>query len=175
MSKSLRNIERYLQSFGRKVIAGAKNNLKAIDSDLGSKMKVSVKTEGKGYTVTFFAPEYAKAVDMGVNGRDNKRYYKDYLGKRRRTPGKGYTNKMPPSIIFEKWMKKKGIKGRDKKTGRFQKTKTAAFAMAKNMQIKGRKGLEFFQKPLALEYKKLNKGIAQAMKNDFDKLIKSTK
>jgi len=71
-------------------------------------MKVKVKKVGKGYEVTFFAPKHAKAVDMGVNGRDNKRYYKDYLGQRRRTPGKGYTNKMPPSIIFEKWMKKKG-------------------------------------------------------------------
>ena len=171
----MKNLERYFQSFGRKVIAGAKNNLKAIDSDLGSKMKVSVKRVGKGYTVTFFAPEHAQAVDMGVNGRDNKRYYKDYLGKKRKAPGKGYRNKMPPSIIFEKWMKKKGIKGRDKKTGRFQKTKTSAFAMAKNMQLRGRKGLEFFQRPLALEYKKLNKSIKSAMIKDFDKLIKSTK
>ena len=171
----MKNIERYLQAFGRKVISGAKNNLKAIDSDLGSKMKVSVKKVGKGYEVTFFAPEYAKAVDMGVNGRDNKRYYKDYLGRRRKAEGKGYTNKMPPSIVFEKWMKKKGIKGRDKKTGRFQKTKTSAFAMAKHMQIKGRQGLEFFQRPLGLEYKKLNKSIKSAIIKDFDKLIKSIK
>ena len=64
MSKSLKNIERYLQSFGKKVIAGAKNNLKAINSDLGSKMKVSVKKEGKGYTVTFFAPEHAKGLEI---------------------------------------------------------------------------------------------------------------
>ena len=171
----MKSFERYLSSFGRKVIAGAKNNLKAIDSDLGSKMKVSVKKVGKGYTVTFFAPKHAEAVDKGVNGRDNKRYYKDYLGKRRRTPGEGYTNKMPPSKVFEKWIKKKGIKGRNKKTGRFQKTKTTAFAMAKHMQIKGRKGLEFFQRPLGLEYKKLNKGIAKAMKQDFETLINSTK
>ena len=171
----MRNFQNYLESFGRKVIAGAKNNLKAIDSDLGSKMKVKVKKVGKGYEVIFTAPEYAKAVDMGVNGRDNKRYYKDYLGQRRRTPGKGYTNKMPPSIIFEKWMKRKGIKGRDKKTGRFQKTKTTAFAMAKNMQIKGRKGLEFFQKPLGLEYKKLNKNVVNAIKKDFKLQIESIK
>ena len=171
----MKNLERYLQSFGRKVIAGAKNNLKAIDSDLGSKMKVKVKKVGKGYTVTFLAPKYAKAVDMGINGRDNKRYYKDYLGQRRRTPGKGYTNKMPPSEVFEKWMKKKGIKGRDKKTGRFQKRSSAAFAMAKHMQIKGRKGLEFFQRPLALEYKKLNKSIKSAITKDFDKLINTIK
>ena len=171
----MRNFQNYLESFGRKVIAGAKNNLRAIDSDLGSKMKVKIKKVGKGYEVIFTAPEYAKAVDMGVNGRDNKRYYKDYLGQRRRTPGKGYTNKMPPSIIFEKWMKRKGIKGRDKKTGRFQKTKTSAFAMAKHMQLKGRQGLEFFQRPLGLEYKKLNKSIKSAMTKDFDKLIKSIK
>ena len=171
----MRNLERYLQSFGRKVIAGAKNNLRAIDSDLGSKMKVKVRQVGKGYEVTFFAPRHAKAVDMGVNGRDNKRYYKDYLGQRRRTPGKGYTNKMPPSEVFEKWMKKKGIKGRDKKTGRFQKRSSAAFAMAKNMQIKGRKGLEFFQRPLGLEYKKLNKSIKSAIKKDFNELINTIK
>ena len=138
-------------------------------------MKVKVKKVGKGYEVIFFAPEHAKGLDMGVNGRDNKRYYKDYLGKRRKSPGKGYTNKMPPSQVFEKWMKKKGIRGRDKKTGRFQKTSSTAFAMAKNMQIKGRQGLEFFQRPLSLEYKKINKGIKEAMVKDFDKLIKSTK
>ena len=171
----MKNVERYLKSFGRKVIAGAKNNLKAIDSDLGSKMKVKVKKVGKGYEVVFSGPRHAVVVDQGISGRDNKRYYKDYLGKRRKTPGKGYTNKMPPSKVFEKWIKKKGIKGRDKKTGRFIKRSATAFAMAKNMQIKGRKGLEFFQRPLGLEYKKLQKGIKQAMIKDFDKLIKSTK
>lgn len=171
----MKNLERYFKSFGRRVIAGAKNNLKAIDSDLGSKMKVKVKKVGKGYEVTFLAPKHAKALDMGVNGRDKKRYYKDYLGQRRKAEGKGYTNKMPPSIVFEKWMKRKGIRGRDKKTGRFQKRSSTAFAMAKNMQLKGRQGLEFFQRPLGLEYKKLHKGIKQAMIKDFDKLIKSTK
>tara|TARA_R110002050_G_scaffold63666_3_gene139020 strand:- start:337 stop:855 length:519 start_codon:yes stop_codon:yes gene_type:complete len=172
----MKNLERYLKSFGKRVIAGAKNNLKAIDSDMGSKIKVSVKRDSKGgYDVTFFAPQHAEGLDKGINGKKFKRYYKDYLGRRRKTPGKGYTNKMPPSIVFEKWMKKKGIKGRNKKTGRFQKRSVSAFAMAKHMQIKGRKGLEFFQKPLALEYKKLNKGIANSIKKDFAKLITSTK
>ena len=169
----MRNFQNYLESFGRKVIAGAKNNLKAIDSNLGSKMRVKVKKVGRGYEVVFTAPEHAKAVDMGVNGRVKKRYYTDYLGQRRKTPGIGYTNKMPPSIIFEKWMKKKGIKGRDKKTGRFQKTKSTAFAMAKNMQLKGRQGLGFFQKPLGLEYKKLNKNVVNAIKKDFKLEIES--
>ena len=54
---------------------------------------------------------------------------------------------------------------------RFIKRKSLAFVMAKSMQMKGRDGIGIFQKPLSLEYRKLNKGIAQAIKNDMKQLL----
>ena len=163
-AKALNN---YFKSFGRKVLAGAKNNLKAIDSGLASKMSFKIINKNGKVELMFTAPEYAQAVDKGVHGNKVKRYYIDYKGQRRKAPGRGYTTKAPPSDVFEKWIRKKGIKGRDKKTGRFIKRKALAFVMAKSMQMKGRQGLEFFQRPLQLEMKKINKNVMNAIRGDI--------
>ena len=166
----MKGVERYLKSFGNKVIKGANNILGQKNYELKGKLKLSIKKVDNGYDVIIKAPAHADFVDKGVSGKVKTRYYKDYKGAKRKSPFK-YRDKAPPSSIFEKWIKNKGIKGRDKKTGRFIKRQSLAFAMAKSMQIKGRDGIGFFQKPLSIEYRKLNKGIAQAIKSDLKELI----
>jgi len=165
----MKNLERYLGSFAKKVVKGAKNFAKTKGfSNIDLKFKV--KKQGKGYSVTFKAPAYVDFLDKGVSGKEKRRYYKDYQGKKRKSPFQ-YKDNAPPSKVFEKWIKKKGIKGRDKKTGRFITRSSLAFVMAKSMQIKGREGIGIFQKPLSLEYRRLSKGIAQAMKNDIKEIL----
>jgi len=166
----VKNIERYLKSFGKKVIRGANNIASTKGYNLNGKFSVSVKKVDNGYDVVFKAPDYTSFIDKGVSGNKKRRYYKDYKGAKRKSPFQ-YKDKAPPSHVFEKWIKKKGIQGRDKKTGRFIKRKALAFVMAKSMQIKGRDGIGIFQKPLSLEYRKLNKGIAQAIKNDMKQIL----
>tara|TARA_R110002049_G_scaffold285258_2_gene466078 strand:- start:482 stop:991 length:510 start_codon:yes stop_codon:yes gene_type:complete len=166
----MRNLERYLLSFGNKVLKGARSAAKDKGYALGKELGVRVAKTGDGFSVEFIAPGYAEFVDKGVSGNKKTRYYKDYKGAKRKSPYK-YGDKAPPSEIFEKWIKKKGIKGRDKKTGRFIKRKSLAFVMAKSMQVKGRDGIGIFQRPLQLQYKRLHKEIAQAITNDMKELI----
>ena len=54
---------------------------------------------------------------------------------------------MPPSKPFEKWIKKKGIKGRDKKTGRFITNKSLSYLIARSIYNKGIRATMFFTKP----------------------------
>ena len=169
----MKNLERYLGSFAKKVVRGSKNIAKTkgySDFDI----KVSVIKKGKGYEVKFKAPFYINTLDKGVSGKKKRRYYTDYKGKKRKSPFQ-YKDKAPPSEIFEKWIKKKGIQGRDKKTGRFIKRKSLAFVMAKSMQMKGRDGLGVFQKPLALEFKKLRKDIVKSLNEDIKDIIYNDK
>ena len=167
----MKSLERYLLSFGKKVLSGAKSAAADKGYSMGKDLNVRVKKlkEG-GFSVQFMAPPHAEFVDKGVSGNKKTRYYKDYEGKKRKSPYK-YGDKAPPSKVFEKWIKKKGIKGRDKKTGRFITRKALSFIMAKSMQVKGRDGIGIFQRPLELQYKRLHKNMAEAIKNDMKELI----
>ena len=169
----MKNLERYLSQFAKKVVKGSKNFAKT--KGFGNiNLSFRVKKKGKGFEVAFKAPFYVDTLDKGVSGNKKTRYYKDYKGAKRKSPFK-YKDKAPPSKVFEKWIKKKGIKGRDKKTGRFIKRKSLAFVMARSMQIKGRDGIGIFQKPLALEFKKLRKDIMESLSNDIKDIVYNDK
>ena len=180
----MKNLERYLGSFAKKVVKGSKNFAKTKGfSDID--LKFSVKKNGKGYEVVFKAPFYVDVLDKGVSGNKKTRYYKDYKGAKRKSPFQ-YKDKAPPSKVFEKWIKKKGIKGRDngytkkdgtkvKGSGRFIKRSALAFAMAKSMQIKGRDGLGIFQKPLSFEFKRLRKDIVKSLSKDIKDIMYNDK
>tara|TARA_R110002050_G_scaffold44127_6_gene105244 strand:- start:2703 stop:3215 length:513 start_codon:yes stop_codon:yes gene_type:complete len=169
----MKNLERYLGSFAKKVVKGSKNFAKTKGfSDIN--LSFSVKKKGKGYEIVFKAPFYVDVLDKGVSGNKKTRYYKDYKGAKRKSPFQ-YKDKAPPSKVFEKWIKKKGIQGRDKKTGRFIKRSSLAFVMAKSMQIKGRDGLGIFQKPLSFEFKRLRKDIVKSLSKDIKEIVYNDK
>ena len=115
------NIERYLNSFGKQVVNRSKGNLqkaKGGGTNLENSISFKVITDADGFSVQFYMSSYGTFVDKGVSGNKQKRTFKDYTGQTISSPYK-YTNKQPPPGILAKWIKKKGIKGRDKKTGRF--------------------------------------------------------
>ena len=95
-----------------------------------------------------------------------KRTFKDYENKTVSSPYK-YTNKQPPPGILAKWIKKKGIKGRDKKTGRFISNMSLAFIMGRAIKRDGIQGISFFQKPLGLGFKQFGKDLLGNLKEDI--------
>ena len=120
------NIERYLNSFGKQVVNRSKGNLqkaKGGGTNLENSISFKVITDADGFAVQFYMSSYGTFVDKGVSGNKQKRTFKDYTGQTISSPYK-YTNKQPPPGILAKWIKKKGIKGRDKKTGRFISNKS---------------------------------------------------
>jgi len=163
------NIERYLNSFGKQVVNRAKGGLqkaKGGGSALENSIRFEVVTDDEGFSVQFYMLNYGTFVDKGVSGTKQTQRYKDYLGKVINSPYK-YTTKQPPADILAKWISKKGIKGRDKKTGRFISNMSLAFLIGKKIKRDGIKGLSFFQKPLGLGLKQFGKDLLSNVKEDI--------
>ena len=163
------NIERYLNSFGKQVVKDSRELLREDkgDTSLGNSIRFTVTAEEGGFSTKFYMAEYGQFLDKGVSGNKKKQSYINYDGKKVKSPGKGYTTQHPPTGIIEKWIKRKGLKGRNKKTGRFIKDKSFAFAIAKSIQKKGIKSLSFFQKPLGLQFNKLEKDMLKILTLDI--------
>ena len=163
------NIERYLNSFGKQVVNRAKGNLqkaKGGGTALESSIKFEVVTDADGFSVQFYMSNYGQFVDKGVSGNKNKQSFKDYLGKIISSPYK-YTTKQPPPNILAKWISKKGMKGRDKKTGRYISNMSLAFIIGRKIKRDGIKGISFFQKPLGLGLKQFGKDLLGNVKEDI--------
>ena len=163
------NIERYLESFGKQVVNRAKGNLqksKGGGTNLENSIKFEVVEDVDGFVVQFYMNNYGAFVDKGVSGTKTKRKYKDYQNKTVSSPYK-YTNKQPPPSILAKWISKKGIKGRDKKSRRFISNMSLAFLMGRAIKRDGIQGISFFQKPLMLGMKQFGKQLLGAVKQDI--------
>ena len=109
---------------------------------------------------------YGQFLDKGVSGTKERQNYKDYNNKVISSPFK-YTNKQPPPGILSKWISKKSIKGRDKKTGRFISNMSLAFIIGRAIKRDGIKSLSFFQKPLGLGLKQFGKDLLDNVAEDI--------
>tara|TARA_R110002012_G_scaffold36943_1_gene103966 strand:- start:1510 stop:2049 length:540 start_codon:yes stop_codon:yes gene_type:complete len=170
------NIERYLNSFGKQVVNRAKGNLKKAKKGgrLEQSIKFKVVPDADGFTLQFYMSSYGQFVDKGVSGTQKKRKYKDYQSKTISSPYK-YTNKQPPAGILAKWISRKRIKGRDKKSGRFITNLSLAFIIGRAIKRDGIQGISFFQKPLGLGLKQFGKDLLGNVKQDIiDTLNKET-
>ena len=163
------NIERYLNSFGKQVVNRAKGNVqkaKGGGTALEKSIRFEVVTDADGFSVQFYMLDYGTFVDKGVSGNKQTQSYKDYTGKTVSSPYK-YTNKQPPPGILAKWIKSKGLKGRDKKTGRFISHMALAFIIGRKIKRDGIKSLAFFQKPLGLGLKQFGQELLGNVKEDI--------
>jgi len=169
------SLERYLNSFGKQIVKQAKENLSAADKKgaLANSIDFFVVKKGGSITVRFKMNSYGAFVDKGVSGTKTKRSYKDYKGKSKSSPFK-YKAKQPPSGIIEKWIKRKGLKGRDKK-GRFITHKSLSFLIARSIKKKGIQGISFFQKPLMLGMKQFSSKFGKAIADDIVNSLRQQK
>ena len=169
---NLPSLERYLKSFGKQVVKQAKGNLSKAGKKgaLSNSIDFFVIRKGGTLTVRFKMAAYGVFVDKGVSGNKVKRSYLDRDGKTKSSPFK-FTTKQPPTSIIEKWIKRKGLKGRDKK-GRFITHKSLSFLIARSIKSKGIQGISFFQKPLMLGMKTFSKKFGAAIKEDILNNIK---
>ena len=164
-----KNIENYLNSFGKQVVNRAKGNLqksKGGGTNLESSIRFEIVSDAKGFTVQFYMESYGTFVDKGVSGNKKKRKFKDYKNQVISSPY-SYTSKQPPPNILAKWISKKGIKGRDKKSGKFISNLSLAFIIGRKIKRDGIQGISFFQKPLALGLKQYGKDLLGALKEDI--------
>ena len=171
------NIERYLNSFGKQVVNRAKANLgkaKGGNTKLAQSIRFEVEPDANGLVVKFYMDNYGSFLDKGVSGNKKKQSFKNYKNQTESSPY-SYTNKQPPANILAKWISRKGIKGRDKKTGRFISNMSLAFLIGKKIKRDGIKSLSFFQKPLGLGMKEFGKDLLGAITTDITDSLSTTK
>ena len=167
------NLERYLNSFGKKVVKDSKELLQDTkgNTELGNSIRFQVTSEDGGFSTKFFMKQYGEYLDKGVSGNKTKQSYVKYNDKTVSSPGKGFTTKGPPIDILSKWIKRKGIKpkglgrGRSKKTGQF--ISGFAYLISRKIKREGIKSLSFFQKPFGLGFKKLEKDMLRILTLDI--------
>ena len=171
-----KNVENYLNSFGKQVVNRAKANLgkaKGGSTKLAQTIKFEVDSDADGFVVKFYMADYGTFLDKGVSGNKQKQSYKNYKNQTESSPY-SYTTKQPPPDILAKWISKKGLKGRDKKTGRFISNKSLAFIIGRKIKRDGIKSLSFFQKPLGLGMKQFGKDLLGAITTDITDSISMT-
>ena len=176
------NIERYLTSYAKQVVKDAKKNLasKKSDTELSKSIKFRIKKTGNGIQIQFLMSEYGDYVDKGVKGAGGeiktgktagryggRRYYTTWEGKRKDSPfkfGSGTGAKGGLTKGLFRWIKKKGIKGRDKK-GRFISHKSLSIAIS--IYIRGIHGISFFQKSFGKNYNDFAIGFLTSLNDDI--------
>ncbi len=162
------NVERYLSRIGKTVVLQTKKSLRRQkgSTKLAESIKYNVEKTKDGYILQFFMDEYGTYLDKGVSGNKRKQQFTDYVGKTLTSPYK-YTNKQPPPGILSKWISKKSIKGRDKKTGRFITNLSLAYIIGRKIKRDGIKSLSFFQKPLGRNLKLFSRELLNAFSEDI--------
>jgi hypothetical protein len=160
-------VQKELELFKKRVIQQAKSNLTKMGKNASGNLHKNLKGEltvfkSGNFGLEFDLGKYGDFQDKGVSGK--KRKYN--------TPF-SYKSKMPPSSVFHKWIKQKGIKGRDKK-GRFITDKSLTYLIARSIFNKGIKPSLFFTRPFENEYKKLSNDLVTAFGLDIDEFLNYT-
>jgi hypothetical protein len=184
-----KNVERYLESFGKEVISGAKKTLSSAGKgggNLESSLKFEVKSDSDGFVVKFYMADYGKFVDKGVKGAGGKiksgkhkgswggrRHYTTWEGQRKDSPFKFGSGKGSGSIYkgIGSFIKKKGLQPRSE-GGQYMTTVGLKIAIVKVLWTKGIHGISFFQKPLGLGMKQFGKDLLGAITTDITDSIK---
>lgn len=166
--KAMEKYAKYVVQQARSNLSKGKNNAsKQLYNSLNYEVKQNRTSGGQfatGYNAEFFMEEYGAYQDMGVHGAKSS-----YI-ENRKSPFR-YTTKQPPTRAFDKWIKTRGIKGRDKKTGRFITDQSLKFLIARSIKNKGIRASLFFTKPFEAGITKYGDEIAGGFGDDVLKQL----
>tara|TARA_R100001443_G_scaffold113436_1_gene128103 strand:+ start:14734 stop:15222 length:489 start_codon:yes stop_codon:yes gene_type:complete len=150
-----------LDKYARYVVQQSRSNLTKQRNNASKSLYRSLGYNIKGNQVTFEGNEYGEFLDKGVRGAES--YYAD---KGTASSPFKYKGKMPPPKAFEKWIRQRGIKGRDKKTGRFITNQSLSYLIARSIYKKGIRATLFFTKPFEAGFVKYEYEIMQGYLDD---------
>lgn len=171
-----------LNSFSRAVVNAAKRELKKKKHNVTSSLYKSIKgrinkrKRSSIMTLEFFMNKYGRFLDQGVKGTKS-----NYIENRSSPYSFNKNKKSIGSKNIESWVKKRNLRFRNKKTGRFERgtVKSLTFLIARSIHEKGIKRSMFFTKPLMKRYKllpnKLQTSLATDIMNDLKRQLPKTK
>jgi len=132
--------EEALNKYAKYVIQQARSNLTKGKQNSSKELYNSLTYKIQKKSVLFDMLQYGAFQDEGVKGTKS-----NYIVNKK--TDYSYKDKMPPAKPFEKWIKQKGIQGRDKKTGRFISRQSLSYILARSIYNKGIRATMFFTKP----------------------------
>lgn len=156
-----------IKKFRDYVIQQSRSNLtkgnKNVTKKLYNSLKGEIVNDDKYSLVGFSMDFYGLVQDKGIRGAKSS--------AKAPTSPYSFKNKMPPIAGIEKWVKQRGLKGRDKK-GRYIKDRSLAFLIARSIFEKGMKPSLFFTKPFEAGYKKyIDVDLVKAFGQDVGTII----
>lgn len=172
-------VKEALERFSRMVIEEAreelassgKNNTKKGSNSIGKDLNVSPNS----FSLSFHMEDYLQFHDQGVKGKTST-YPSAIKSPFRFGSGSGPVGGLTEGL--EKWIRQRGIKGRERNVkgekGRFITNKTLALLMARSIYNKGLKGSMFFTRPFEKNFKKLPDELVEAFGLDVENFIKFT-
>jgi len=162
-----------LDKFGKSVIQQSRTRLTKDKSnytkELYNGLKYETKQSNNSTTITFSMPYHGAVLDEGISGTKKKRNTR--FSYKQSSNLKGFE---AATGTFGKWAKSKGLKGRDKKSGRFITAKQLGFMIASSVKLKGRKGTQFFTKSFDQQYAKLPDEVLNEFSLDLDIILKKS-
>ena len=143
--------QRAIEKYAKWVVQQSKLNLNKPKKPFGKSSNASGKLSNsldykiKGDKISFLSEDYGQFIDLGVRG--SKSTYSQTAQAQTKAKEHFKYRTQPPSSVFTKWIKQKGIQGRDKKTGRFITRQSLSFLIARSIGQKGIRATLFFTKP----------------------------
>ena len=163
-----KSIQDLLNDFRDKVINEAKKNLsgKSDTGKLKNSLKSRVKESKRSIEISFEMEDYGFYQDRGVKGVKSGESLDNYkFGS-----GSGQSGGLTKGI--NKWVKRKGIQFRDRKTGRFLSHEQTAKTIIRSIWMKGIKPSLFFTKPFEKYYNKLPDELMEMFGFEMEELFK---
>ena len=158
-----------LEKFAKVVVKESKTALTKKGKNASKKLYDSIdydlKVSKNSFELSFLMEDYGTFIDKGVKGNKSS-------AKAPSSPFK-YTNKMPPTKAFDKWVIKRGLAGRNKK-GQFVSRESLKFAIAKSVQMYGIETTNFFTKPFESAFKNLPDEVVEAYGLEVENLLKTS-
>jgi|TARA_Y100000289_G_scaffold11082_1_gene10196 hypothetical protein len=163
-----KSIQDLLNDFRDNVIREAKKNLqkKTDTGRLQNSLKSRVKESKRSIEISFEMEEYGFYQDRGVKGVKSGESLDNY----RFGTGSGQSGGLTKGI--NKWVKRKGIQFRDRKTGRFMSHEQTARTIIRSIWMKGIKPSLFFTRPFEKYYKKLPDELMEMFGFEAEQLFK---
>lgn len=170
--KSLQN---ELNKFAKYVIQQSRSNLsksdKNVSKELYNSLGYNVEVTDKGAELGFSMEQYGEFQDKGVRGKSSS--VKAPNSPFRFGSGTGKKGGLTNSI--DKWVRRRGIQFKDRKSGRFLSYQSTAFLISRSIYQKGIKPSLFFTKPFVAAFKRLPDELIEAYSIGLEKdLIKLT-
>lgn len=163
--------KKVLEELRKYVIQQSRSNLTRLSKNTSKKLYGSIEGDVQSYPnsirLSFDMEEYGWYQDQGVKGKTSSQ-------KAPKSPfrfGSGTGTKGGLTKGINKWVKMRGIKFKDNKTGKMLTYKSTAFLITRSIYHKGLKPSLFFTKPFQAALKRLPNDFMQAYGLDMQKTL----